>query len=133
MFPRRGTPTHSKPLTLREILEIGLGELGLNPDELYEYTMSELHAKLEGARKLENLRNREEWERTRELAFTVAQFSGHLKKGANKYHLMQFSWDEKKSRSFIANLTGDERKQAAKELFEERKRMLEAYLNQQKN
>jgi hypothetical protein len=133
LFPRRGTRTHSRPLTVREILEIGLGELGMNPDDLYDYTMRELHDKLEGARKIENLRSREEWERTRELAFTVAQFSGNLKKGATKHHIMQFPWDEKKNRSYIANLSGEERKQAAKELFEARKETLANFLKNQKN
>lgn len=93
----------------------------------------EFWAKLEGSRKHMNRLTREAWERTRELVYTVAQFSGNLKKGATKYDLMLFEWDERKNRSRIAQLSGEERKEAARRLIEERQAKLTAFLNQRKN
>jgi hypothetical protein len=105
----------------------------LEPQVFYDLTFEEFNLKLEGMRQMENLRSREAWERTRELAFTMAQFSGNLKKGSTKYHLMRFPWDEKGNTSHIANLTGEERREAAKALIEERQRHLNEFLNKRKN
>jgi hypothetical protein len=80
--------------------------------------------------------SRESWEQTREIAFTAAQFSGNMKKGATKYHLMPFVWDEKKvntNKSLIANLSGEERKAAARELFERQNQLLQNFLEKRKN
>jgi hypothetical protein len=51
------------------MMEIALGELGLNPEEFYEYSMDEFVIKIDGTRKAKM----EEWERTRVLAYVMAK------------------------------------------------------------
>jgi hypothetical protein len=56
-------------------MEIGLGELNLNPDEFYEYFFEELLIKIEGVRKAKL----EQWDHTRSLAFVIAKSFGATK------------------------------------------------------
>lgn len=127
--------THSsKPLTLEDILKIGLGELGMDPDVLYDYSFEEFLLKLEGYRHAQLTADKNSWERMRELAFNVCAYTGNMKKGLTKYMFMPFTWDENKAgKSHIANLTGEERKEAARQLIEERQRHLNEFLNKRKN
>ena len=52
---------------------------------------------------LEESRQRSEWERTRWLGFTVAVFSGNVKKGTLKTEqdLLKFPWEKGRLEGFI--------------------------------
>ena len=54
-------------------MSIGLGELGLNPWELYRYSLEEFMQKMRGYRNAQQ----EQWQHTRALAFVIAK--PHLK------------------------------------------------------
>lgn len=91
---------------------IGLGELGLSPAELYEYTLQEFYWKIDRTRKIANMNYREGWEQTREIVYMIGQMAGNkeLKKGVTKYQLMKFSWDKVKENKSITQMTPEERK-----------------------
>jgi hypothetical protein len=115
------------------LLKIGLGELNLSPPDFYELTFEEFWAMLEGRRHIENLRLRDAWERMRQMAYHIAAYSGNMKKGMTSIKFMPFSWDAPTAVSRIAQLTGEERKEAARRLIEERQKQLETFLNKSKN
>ena len=124
MLPGRATrKSEGKPLRWRDILTIGLGELGLNPSELYEYTLEEFLLKMEGFRgHIWNIQ-KEQWEMVRALAFENAVMSGKTltSKSLTPERFWPFSWDEKKG---LAGLTDKEQIKAT--ALELRRRILDA-------
>jgi hypothetical protein len=114
-------------------LGIGLSELRLSPDEFYDLTFEEYEAMLTRSRERENARVKEEYERMRLLAFRVCEYTGHMKKGMSITQFMNFTWDKPTAVSKISQLKGEERKEAARKLIEERQKQLETFLNKSKN
>jgi hypothetical protein len=109
---------------------IGLGELNLNPEEMYEYSLQEFTWKLEGVRKIENMNYRDNWERTREIMYMTAQMAGKTaKQGLTKYHIAKFPWDKEQPKSKIADLPPEERRAAAQQIIDRANEAFQNYLN----
>ena len=107
MLPGREARTHSNnPLTWIQLLEIGLGELMLEPEVLYEFSMEEFVIAVEGSRK----RDIEQWRHTRALGYMMVL--PYLKKKVSQEQFMPLPGDksyDKKRRKRIADMTKEER------------------------
>jgi hypothetical protein len=101
----------------------------LSPQEFYSYSFEDYKIKVDATRKVNTESYRDNWEKVRELSHIIALYSGNLKKGATKYHIMSFPWDDKNARSRLAKLNSEERKAAAKAMAANVNVAFQNYLN----
>lgn len=63
---------------------------------------------------------KDRWEQTREVCFMIAQMSGkQAKTSLNKFHVMQFPWDQIRPKKTIAQMDPEERKEYVMKLVED--------------
>lgn len=76
-------------------MQIGLGQLGFSPSVFYDMTFDEFIAAARGMNELEDMRQRQEWERARWSATLALQ--PHTKKGSRikPTDLIIFPWEKK--------------------------------------
>ena len=76
---------------------IAFGQFGMHPDEFFDYLPKHFWNKMDGFYELENLRERQEWERCRWQ--TCLLLNVHFKKGrtVKPKDLIKFEWDKKDS------------------------------------
>lgn len=82
--------------------------------EFWDATLREVHNRIDGFRRLEDSRQRGEWERMRWLAMFVLM--PHTKKGrklGKPTDIMQFPWEKQKARSTAPAITEEQRRKAA--------------------
>ena len=108
-------------MTWHETLQIGLGELGLQPWEFYRHSLEEFEAKLEGFREAK----KEQWYQTRAVCYHIAKYAGMVSKSP-KQTQEQFwpLFGEKVKGSKLSSITDTaERRKAAMAL---RQRLIDA-------
>lgn len=84
-------------------MEIGFGQLRLNPISLFDMTLDEFELAVSGFQKMSEIRERGDWERTRWLATILLQ--PHMKKGKElkPTDLAQFPWEQKQKKTNMVN------------------------------
>ena len=84
-----------KPLNLDDCIRVGLGHLRLDPASFYDMTLQEFLLAAEGFHQLEEIRQQQDWERTRWLA--TLMLSPHARKGKSikPRDLAIFPWEKK--------------------------------------
>lgn len=80
-------------MTLNELLAIGVGEIGLSVDDFWNLEFDEFHAISTAFNRSKNERFRDEWERSRFLAFYT--LAPHSRKGLKPKDLIEFEWEKK--------------------------------------
>ena len=90
-----------KPVTFADCVKVGLGQLRLDPTAFYDMTFNDFLLAADGFHRLEEVRQQQEWERTRWQ--TLLLLSPHTKKGhrLKPTDLCTFPWEKatKKKRS----------------------------------
>ena len=79
-------------------MQIGLGQLRFSPSVFYDMTFDEFLHAARGMNEQEEMRQRQEWERTRWAA--AIALAPHSKKGTNvkPSDLCTFPWEEEKKK-----------------------------------
>lgn len=75
-------------------MEIGFGELRLNPISFYSMTTEELFCAIHGARRVIEMQERSEWERMRMQTFYLLQPQVKKNSLRKPTQLMKFDWDQ---------------------------------------
>jgi hypothetical protein len=95
--------------------------------------LSELRDKVQAAREIKNYEQREEWERTRALAFSNAKVAGTLKnKNLKLDQFWPFPWDKNRVKK-ISSLPKEEQLQAYKERQAHAQEVWKQFMSQRKN
>lgn len=76
--------------------QIAFGQLGMSVDELYDMIPKHFWNKLDGFYKLENRRNKDDWERIRWQTTLLLNIQLPKNKTVKPTDLIEFGWDEKK-------------------------------------
>jgi len=86
----------NEPLTIERVLEIGFGQLRLNPFSFYEMTVDEFMCAVRGFHEMNEIREQNNWERARWMATVL--LSPHVKKHSQlkPTDIALFPWEEKK-------------------------------------
>ena len=87
--------TDAQPVTFRQLMQMGLGQLRFSPSVFYDMTITELTAAMQGANELEERGYQQGWEQTRWMAAVL--LGPHTKSGKVKpTDLIRFPWETKK-------------------------------------
>jgi hypothetical protein len=78
------------------IEKLAFGQLGMGVDEFYDMLPREFWNKVDGFYELENLRQRNDWERTRWSTCLLLNIQLPKNKTIKPTELIEFEWDEKK-------------------------------------
>ena len=78
---------------MNELLAIGVGEIGLGVDDFWNLEFEEFHEISNAFNKAKSERFRDEWERSRFLAFYT--LAPHSRKGLKPKDLIEFEWEKK--------------------------------------
>ena len=73
---------------------MAFGQLGMNVDEFYDMLPREFWNKVEGFYELENLRQRNDWERTRWSTCLLLNIQLPKNKSIKPTDLMKFDWEK---------------------------------------
>ena len=73
---------------------MAFGQLGMNVDEFYDMLPREFWNKVEGFYELENLRQRNDWERTRWSTCLLLNIQLPKNKSIKPTDLMEFDWEK---------------------------------------
>ena len=74
--------------------QIAFGQLGMNVDDFYDMLPREFWNKIDGFYKLENLRQRSDWERTRWSTCLLLNIQLPKNKSIKPTALIKFEWEE---------------------------------------
>ncbi len=74
--------------------QIAFGQLGMNVDDFYDMLPREFWNKIDGFYKLENLRQRSDWERTRWSTCLLLNIQLPKNKSIKPTDLIKFEWEE---------------------------------------
>ena len=91
----------NESLTLDRIIEIGLGHMRFDPISFFEMTIDDFECAVRGFHELNEIREQQNWERTRWLATIILQ--PHTKKNQRlrPTDIAQFPWEQPKQKSAI--------------------------------
>ena len=86
----------AEPLTFRDMMQIGLGQLRFSPSVFYEMTVAELLAAMRGAAEAEERAYRQQWTQQRWLAYMLLQ--PHSKQRLKPEDLGLFPWEKPRTK-----------------------------------
>lgn len=87
----------TEPLTIDRVIEIGLGHLRFDPISFFDMTIHEFELAVRGFHELNEIREQQNWERTRWLATIMLQ--PHSKKSLRPNQIATFPWEQKTKRN----------------------------------
>lgn len=90
--------SEGQPLTFEYCMEIGLGQLRFSPSVFYDMTFQEFCAAAQGMNRQEEVRQQQEWERTRWLATVILAPHGKPGQRLKPQDLCIFPWEKKKKK-----------------------------------
>jgi hypothetical protein len=80
---------------------LGLGNLGLKPVELYQFTPRQFHNAVSGFMEHENNKEIAKWERMRFSTTALINIQLTSGKKINPEKLIKFDWDKKKPKQYL--------------------------------